>query len=81
MTWAEVTEERYNEMLEILWPAEWLPLGFLVGEPWDHDPATGRPRFTAFVQVDGKHYEALAPMSIPEFRNLRPGDVRAAIAA
>ena len=37
MTWKRTTEAKYDEMLEILPPALWTGLGFLVGEPLDHD--------------------------------------------
>jgi hypothetical protein len=47
--WNEVSEARYNEMLEALPPAVWAGLGFLVGEPFDHT-ADGYPRFTAFSE-------------------------------
>ena len=46
--WIETTEERYDEMLGVLPPAYWSSIGFLVGEPMDHN-ANGQPRFSAFV--------------------------------
>lgn len=67
MAWKQTTEERYDEMLGVLPPALWLGHGFLVGEPFDHD-RMGRPRFAAFVYIDGKFYENSDPMTAQEFR-------------
>jgi hypothetical protein len=41
-TWQPSTRERYNDQLNVLFPAEWIGQAFLVGEPYDHDHA-GRP--------------------------------------
>lgn len=70
IAWSEVTEERYFEMLEVLPPAIMTPLGFLVGEPWDHHAVTGQPRYAAFTAKFGKYYEASRPMTIKEFKSL-----------
>lgn len=70
--WTECTEERYWDMLEVLPPAVMGSSGFMVGEPTDHCPTTGRPRFAAFIKRDGKHYEADAPMTIKQFREHVP---------
>ena len=66
--WAEVTEEKYNEWLDVLPPALWLAGGFLVGEPWDHHPLTGYPRFAAYREQGGKFYTANRPMTRTEFK-------------
>lgn len=68
VTWAEVTEERFYDMLEVLPPAWMGRGGFLVGEPWDHHARTGQPRFAAFVQRAKKFYEASRPMTVAEFK-------------
>jgi hypothetical protein len=69
LTWVRIDEARYDEMLNILPPAVWLPYGFMVGEAWDHD-ADDRSRFAAFVRK-GKHfYEATLPMTVADFRSL-----------
>jgi hypothetical protein len=69
-TWIEVSVERYLEMLGIMPPAAWVPpIGFLVGEAWDHD-GEGRSRFAAFVRHNGQHFEATLPMTVLEFRQL-----------
>lgn len=73
-TWEQVTSDRYWEMLEVLPPACMTGLGFLVGEPMDHN-AEGRPRFSAFVEIDGTHYEADEPMTIRDFRAINPQEV------
>lgn len=71
--WREVTHARYDEMLSILPPCAWIHgRGFLVGEPWDHHPFFGFPRFTAFVHYHGKFYEGLSPMGAEEWRMLDP---------
>lgn len=74
MNWQHTTAERYDEMLGVLPPALWLAHGFLVGEPWDHD-AQGRPRFAAFVCVDGQHFESSRPMTAAEFRTFKRTDL------
>ena len=66
-TWTKITKERYWEMLEILPPACMTGNGFLVGEPWDHN-SDGQPRFAAFVEIDGDHFEASGPMTVAEFK-------------
>jgi len=65
--WAEVTEDKYWEMLEVLPPAHMNSTGFLVGEPMDHHGQSGRPRYTAYGRWDGKHFVASRPMTRPEF--------------
>jgi hypothetical protein len=67
--WVETTEERYYEMLGVLPPECWTSLGFLVGEPMDHDNH-GRPRFSAFIKMDGKFYEGKQAMTGVAFRAL-----------
>lgn len=76
MKWKEVDEARYDEMLGCLPPATMTGFGFLVGEPWDHHPTKGYPRFTPLIQLgtDGKFYEGTRPIGIKDFRNL---DIRA----
>ena len=70
LSWVEVDEARYDEMLNILPPAIWdISKGFLVGEAWDHD-ADDRPRYAAFVKLRGRYYEATLPMTLEEFKNL-----------
>lgn len=66
----ECSEERYDEMLEILPPALWLAKGFLVGEPFDHRTCkvtnVVRASYAAFFQHKGKFYEG-DNMTMPEF--------------
>jgi len=68
ITWDDVSESRFTEMLECLPPALMLSGGFLVGEPWDHDAGNGQPRFQAFRRRSGKHYASSRPMTKAEFR-------------
>ena len=72
--WIETTEERYDEMLGVLPPAYWSSIGFLVGEPMDHN-ANGQPRFSAFVRIGKRYFGAVEPLTIAEFRQIRPDDV------
>ena len=75
-TWTEITEERYDEMLGALPPAVWTVVGFLVGEPMDHDPVTSLPRYSAFAQANGKFYAANEVMTAREFRAVKVEDVK-----
>jgi hypothetical protein len=70
VTWNEVTEERYWEMLEVLPPA-CMGIGvFCVGEPHDHCAATGQPRFQAYRKMDGKHFASSRPVTVKELSAL-----------
>ena len=60
----EIEETIYYEMLDRM-PLYSLPrcdetegyvAGFLVSEPYDFDPATGRTRYSAFGRRDGKFF-------------------------
>jgi hypothetical protein len=68
----EVTEERYDEMLDMLPPALWVGKGFLVGEPFDHRKCniTGKmsATYTAFFHAKGRYFEG-DPMTTAEFVN------------
>jgi hypothetical protein len=67
----ECSEERYDEMLGILPPAQMLGKGFLVGEPFDHRMCTitkvVRASYAAFFKHKGNFYEA-GQMTVPEFK-------------
>lgn len=71
VTWTEITEEEYFEMLEVLPPACMLGSYFLVGEPMDHHALTGRPRYEAFGQVgeNGRYVKASRPMTVRELKD------------
>jgi hypothetical protein len=77
--WAETTEPKYREMLEVLPPAFWVRGLFLVGEAMDHDYATGRPRFTAYwhrstaAGLFDRYLVASRPMTIAEARAIVAG--------
>lgn len=74
MQFKECTEDRYTEMLEILWPASWLGHGFLVGEALSH--RNGFPVYAPFVKHNGKFYEEVYEnyngMSVAEFKVFDP---------
>jgi hypothetical protein len=73
-TWIETTEERYDEMLGVLPPEDMTGLGFLVGEPSDHNEQ-GRPRYAAFVRIGDRFFESAEPLTIREFRAVKLGEV------
>jgi len=66
--WLETDQASYDRLLNILPPACWIGDAFMVGEPDDHDIATGKPRFVAFWAKHGKYYTASRPMTVREFR-------------
>lgn len=51
----QVTESKYNEMLEVLPPEAMNGSSFLVGEPYDHNDK-GEPRFHMFAKFNGLYY-------------------------
>ena len=61
--WEPTTEQQYREMLNVLPPAKWIGGAFLVGEPWDHDFATGRPRFAAYWHRHDAYLVASRPLT------------------
>lgn len=63
----EVTEEQFDEMLNVLPPAAMNARGFLVGEPMYHHAGSGRPCFTCFVSQFGKFYRVSNPMTHARF--------------
>ena len=67
VVWEPVSEERYDEMLEVLPPAAYGSGGFLVGEPWDHHTLTGRPRYQAFIKRGHEYLTSNRPMTKAEF--------------
>jgi hypothetical protein len=77
ITWTKTTEDKYQEMLEILPPAAWTSLGFLVGEPWDHN-AEGYARYEAYAEVNGKYLVSTKPMTIGEFKKLNTSSIKEA---
>lgn len=73
ITWKKVSKARYWDMLEVLPPAVMGGGAFMVGEPMDHDRATGQPTFTGFKQVGQEYFEATEAVTIAEFRKVCPG--------
>jgi len=73
--WKEVTQGRYDEMLEMLPPAIQTANGFLFGEATRHRDCEVtrqfRAAYAAFVAKDGRYFEADAPLTVPEFRSLK----------
>ena len=79
----EVTAERYNEMLNILFPAEFESGRFLVGEAHDHRECTVgnivRPTFGAFFKADGRFFESTESMTLFEWKEVTQAYVMANI--
>lgn len=67
ISWLQTDERRYFEMLGVLPPELSVAGGFLVGEPHDHDPETGRPRFDAYRLRDGVFEVSERPITKKEF--------------
>lgn len=74
ITWKRVSQETYWEMLEVLPPECMTGLGFLVGEPVDHN-AEGQPRFEAFAEKGDSYFVADRPLTVAEFRAVQPQEV------
>lgn len=68
ITWGATTEHQYRYALEVLPPVEWRGGGFLLGEPYDHDYATGAPRFHGYRQQGYRHFVSSRPLTVAEFR-------------
>lgn len=66
--WAATTEEKYDEMLGALPPADTYKGGFLVGEPFDHCARTGRPRYEAYRKSGDAYWVSDRPMTVADFR-------------
>jgi hypothetical protein len=69
-TWQPSTRERYNDQLNVLFPAEWIGQAFLVGEPYDHDHA-GRPRYRPHRCHGGEYQVGSRPVTVDEFNLVR----------
>ena len=78
MEWRKSDEKRYWVALESLPPAARTRIGFLMGEPYDHN-AKGQPLYHAFVeQPAGQFFESVQAMTVEDFRDLSPRDIRVA---
>ncbi len=62
--WRPITEERFDEKLDLVPPAYQNHRGFLFGEPMQ--PGL----WQAFVRVDGAFYESACGVSLGEFLTL-----------
>lgn len=75
MSWTQITEERFDDMLGQLPPAYQSAHGFLVGEPTCHNEY-GQPCFAAFVQhrfydhMPWLFYECDRSLTVREFKQL-----------
>lgn len=65
--WKEVTEERYWDMMEVLFPTEQIGDAFLIGEPYSSDD-DGNPTYFAFRKLGPVYQESLEPMTVKQFR-------------
>jgi len=64
--WRPTTEERFDDMLGVLPPADMYRKGFLVGEAMDH--FGGLPRYSAFTQAGSDFFECVEPLTVRQFR-------------
>jgi hypothetical protein len=78
-TWTEIDEENFDYMLGTLPPAAMTGLGFLAGEPFDHD-RNGRPRFSAYAKIGDRFFAADHVITVAEFKMLTPADIASAVA-
>jgi hypothetical protein len=75
MAWKPITPDRYDNTLNWIMPQRMEQWGFLGGEAVDTDPKARSARYTACIEIDGKHYEAGEPMTAGEFDQLTPAVV------
>lgn len=68
IVWQTTDAKSYEEMLNVLPPALWIGGAFLVGEPCDHDYATGAPRFQAFWHRGASYVCSDRPITRAELR-------------
>jgi hypothetical protein len=66
--WEPCDPEHANEMLEVLPPIAWDGGSFCVGEPDDHDFATGRPRYIAYRQHATSAFRSSRPVTVAELQ-------------
>lgn len=64
--WIEITEDQYDYYLEVLPPIDRHNGKFLVGEASDHHALTGKPRYQACLEQDGKYYQSNRPLTREE---------------
>jgi hypothetical protein len=70
ITWNEITAEHFDEMLNVLPPADHNAsyTAFIVGEAYDHDAGNGQPRYQAFHTKGERYFQSSRPMTRAEFR-------------
>ena len=73
MTWVEITDAEFVEVLEVLPPAVRLDHGFLLDEPTICKE--GRPCYSPYLRISGHYYAGSEPMTNGEFRALRIDEV------
>lgn len=75
LTWKEIDEERYHDMLGVVPPVVWNDVGFLLGEAENHRQCTecGKfmPVFKPFIERNGKFYEGTVAITVLEFQTIR----------
>lgn len=71
ISFKEVDEARFYEMLEILPPHCQSSAGFLVGEPWTHRLCTisgaTRAAYSALIHLGDRYFESTAAVTAPEY--------------
>ena len=66
--WQPCTQGEYRDRLEVLPPIAWAAGSFCVGEPADHDVATGRPRYQAYRAQGEQYYRSSRPVTVRELQ-------------
>lgn len=69
VTWEEITQERYDELLGALPPIGQRANGFLVGEPTDHHAVSSAPRYDACIMKNEKFYTSSRPLTVREWNS------------
>ena len=70
ISWTEIPEDEFEEALNVLPPVVLLGKGFLLGEPQDHEHSANYPRYTAYLQRNGKFLKSSRPLTIREFKEV-----------
>lgn len=68
ITWNDTTEADYEYGLNVLPPVAWGRGAFCVGEAYDHEADTGRPRYQAYRQAGKRFYKSSRPVTVAELK-------------
>lgn len=70
--WVETTQAMFDEMLNVLPPADQRGGGFLVGEAHHHDPQTHEETYAGFLETDVNNVTRFFAryLSVRQFRKI-----------